>query len=150
MRRPRHKLQISTFPFLAVLLGAMGSLIFLLLVMDRRAKIVARNKVHETQAARLAAAANAEQERRDEWERQRRQLHDTLAAQDQALRGQLQEAQGASQRTDKQLETSASVQQQLQARIVAEGDRLRRQRDELRQRQAALAQSDQVADASKV
>src|SRR5262249_5409704 len=40
--------------------------------------------------------------------------------------------------------------QQLQARIVAEGDRLRRQRDELRQRQAALAQSDQVADASKV
>jgi len=38
MRR-RHKLEVSTFPFLAVLLCAMGALILLLLIMDRRAKI---------------------------------------------------------------------------------------------------------------
>ena len=37
MRRRRHKLEVSTFPFLAVLLCAMGSLILLLLVIDRRA-----------------------------------------------------------------------------------------------------------------
>src|SRR5262245_9452484 len=44
MRRRRHLLQVSTFPFLAVLLCTMGSLLMLLLVIDRRAKIAARNK----------------------------------------------------------------------------------------------------------
>ena len=34
MKRRRHALQVSTFPFLAVLLCAMGSLILLLLVID--------------------------------------------------------------------------------------------------------------------
>jgi hypothetical protein len=150
MRRPRHKLQISTFPFLAVLLGAMGSLIFLLLVMDRRAKIVARNKVRDAQAARMAAAASAEQARRDEWERQRRQLHETLAAQDQALRGQLQNALAALQGTEKQLTVSASIQEQLRTRINTEQQRLQQQRDEVRRRQAAVMQSNQAADASKI
>ena len=36
MRSRRHKLQVSTFPFLAVLLCAMGALLLVLLVMDRR------------------------------------------------------------------------------------------------------------------
>ena len=39
MRRRRQTLQVSTFPFLAVLLCAMGSLILLLLVIDRRAHL---------------------------------------------------------------------------------------------------------------
>ncbi len=47
MRRPRNKLEVSTFPFLAVLLCAMGSLILILMVFDRRAKLAAneRNRV---------------------------------------------------------------------------------------------------------
>lgn len=36
--RKRKKLEVSTFPFLAVLLCTMGSLILLLLVMDKKAK----------------------------------------------------------------------------------------------------------------
>ena len=39
MRRRRQTLHVSTFPFLAVLLCAMGSLILVLLVMDRRARL---------------------------------------------------------------------------------------------------------------
>ena len=52
MRRPRSRLTVSTFPFLAVLLCAMGALILLLLVFDRRAKEAAK--------ARAEARAQAE------------------------------------------------------------------------------------------
>lgn len=44
MRRPRNKLEVSTFPFLAVLLCAMGSLILILMVFDRRAKLAANER----------------------------------------------------------------------------------------------------------
>ncbi len=88
MRRPRHKLQVSTFPFLAVLLGAMGALILLLLVMDRRSKIVARTRAIEAHAAQLAVSkskkldtsAADEAARLAEWERRREELHDLLRA----------------------------------------------------------------------
>ena len=59
MKRSRHGLQVSTFPFLAVLLCTMGSLILLLLVMDRRGKAVARAKALlalDEQAERTARA----------------------------------------------------------------------------------------------
>jgi hypothetical protein len=36
--RKRKKLEVSTFPFLAVLLCTMGSLILLLLVIDKQVK----------------------------------------------------------------------------------------------------------------
>ena len=68
MRKRRHVLQVSTFPFLAVLLCAMGSLILLLLVIDRRAKVVARAKALqaasqvEAQETKMAAAQKAELE----------------------------------------------------------------------------------------
>ena len=52
MRRPRYKLQVSTFPFLAVLLCAMGSLLLLLFIMDRRAKIAAQHMTDEVLEAR--------------------------------------------------------------------------------------------------
>jgi hypothetical protein len=38
MRRPRKHLEVSTFPFLAVLLCAMGALILVLMAMDRKAR----------------------------------------------------------------------------------------------------------------
>ena len=52
MKRRRQGLQVTTFPFLAVLLCAMGSLILLLLVIDRRAKVVARAKAVYGRTAR--------------------------------------------------------------------------------------------------
>ena len=69
MRGRRHKLQVSTFPFLAVLLCAMGSLILILLVMDRKAHRAAQaraqreaNRLAE-ESAHSAAAQQAERER---------------------------------------------------------------------------------------
>src|SRR5712692_4751982 len=96
MRQRRHNLQVSTFPFLAVLLCTMGSLILLLLVIDRRARVVARFKA--LKAARqveakedpMAAARNAELERRQ------RLLHVLLAQQDQDVLSQLKAAGGQS------------------------------------------------------
>jgi hypothetical protein len=83
---------VSTFPFLAVLLGAMGALILLLLVMDRRSKIVARNRAIEAHTAQLALRAKEEnrllqdeESRRAEWESKRRELHELLRRQEDEL-----------------------------------------------------------------
>src|SRR5438067_4388286 len=100
MRRRRRHLEVSTFPFLAVLLCTMGSLILLLLVLDRRAKIVALHKAksdfelvktENDQRLELAKAENGRRqqlrqqrlaederlvkERQAEWEERSRQLH---------------------------------------------------------------------------
>src|SRR5207253_309845 len=88
MRRPRHKLQVSTFPFLAVLLCAMGALILFLLVMDRRGKIVARAKARDALAARAEDHDKEDAERKAAWEKQRDALHQALLAQQQDLAGQ--------------------------------------------------------------
>jgi hypothetical protein len=99
MRR-RRKLEVSTFPFLAVLLCAMGSLILVLLAMDRKAKLAARAKAEMAarkvaeDAELLAAARRAEWERaRDEqraaWQRKRDELHSRVEADKQNLEGQM-------------------------------------------------------------
>jgi hypothetical protein len=89
MRGRRHKLQVSTFPFLAVLLCAMGSLILVLLVMDRKAHQAAQARAQH-EAARLAeetarneTAHQAEHDRLKQqaqaaWERKRDALHEKL------------------------------------------------------------------------
>lgn len=115
MRRPRHKLQVSTFPFLAVLLCAMGSLILFLLVIDRRAKLVARNKALQAQqesAERRAArtAQQAEQQRTQDAIR-----YDLLTR-----RTQLE---GETAVIRRQLDTAAS---QLDARRASHDDLRRR------------------------
>ncbi|HZT82402.1 MAG TPA: hypothetical protein VFA26_19390, partial [Gemmataceae bacterium] len=95
MRRRRKTLEVSTFPFLAVLLCTMGALILLLLVLDRRAKAVAlarARKAAEQQEAK--ADIDAAERERAEWERRRRALHAALAAQEEELRRQLAEVQG--------------------------------------------------------
>ena len=62
MRRPRSRLTVSTFPFLAVLLCAMGALILLLLVFDRRAKEAAKARAEaRAQAEHDSARAEHEQ-----------------------------------------------------------------------------------------
>lgn len=85
MRRRRKKMTVSTFPFLAVLLCAMGALILVLVVLDRRAKIAARCNVVER-----ISEANRDREKEiakrwEEWERQRQQLQFRLEKQQQDL-----------------------------------------------------------------
>jgi hypothetical protein len=99
MRRRRHSLQVSTFPFLAVLLCTMGSLILVLLVMDRKSRQAALARA-KREAARVAqqqaeavAARRAEWERqqqqaREQWQRRRDQLHRRLAGEQAVLDAQ--------------------------------------------------------------
>src|SRR5437773_6979900 len=87
MRRRRQMLQVSTFPFLAVLLCAMGSLILLLLVIDRQAKVVARNKARLAAAEAAAGQKKLAADRQAEWERRRAEVHARLTAQRDELLG---------------------------------------------------------------
>ncbi|MBI1833041.1 MAG: hypothetical protein HYR84_16495 [Planctomycetes bacterium] len=80
MRRKRNNLQVSTFPFLAVLLCAMGSLLLLLFIMDRRAKIAARYRVTEEFKTRQARTKAEEAARKAEWDKARESLHLSLLA----------------------------------------------------------------------
>src|SRR4051812_42850156 len=85
MRRPRSKLEVSTFPFLAVLLCVMGSLLLLLFIMDRRAKVAAQYRVTEELHARQQRTKAEEDARQAEWEAAKNALHQTLLAQQQQL-----------------------------------------------------------------
>src|SRR5207248_6505445 len=100
MRRRRKVLEVSTFPFLAVLLCAMGSLILLLLVIDRRAKVVALAKAQQAVLQVVERDAHADAERAAEWERRRQALHDELAREDRDLIARTNAAQGERESVD--------------------------------------------------
>jgi len=100
MRRRRQTLHVSTFPFLAVLLCAMGSLILVLLVMDRRARLAADARARR-QALRLSEEAARAAGLRAEWERKRQEarrtreqeraaLHTRLLSEEQLLQMQME------------------------------------------------------------
>ncbi|MFL5241394.1 MAG: hypothetical protein ACJ8FY_04745 [Gemmataceae bacterium] len=130
MRRRRHVLQVSTSPFLAVLLCTMGSLLMLLLIIDRRAKIAARNKAL-VQAAKLAdegdkaaeelAKENAarlahQQSRKDTLHAELDRQHHDLVSQVEAAR---EKAQAAETNANTVNGRRSSLQQQLHAEIAA-------------------------------
>src|SRR5207248_1453460 len=108
MRRQRQHLQVSTFPFLAVLLCAMGALILVLLCMDRKARRAAEARAQEqandtvrerqSQHDRLVEQRNREHERKKRglqkaWEKKRDDLLQRVGAEEQALEGELAEVQ---------------------------------------------------------
>jgi hypothetical protein len=144
MRPRRQRLHVSTFPFLAVLLCTMGSLILVLLVMDRRAKRAAVAKAQEAAAqvaqrqAEEAAQRRADYEREQEArlaenERRREELHTRLVREESELE---------KQRRQMLLELAAAA-----ARLTSEnfsGRRLQQQEQDLRGRviavQTALAE----------
>jgi hypothetical protein len=116
----------------------------LLLVMDRRAKIVARNKAiaaHAEQvAARNAARARArelnsqdEEARRVEWERKRQELHDLL-------RDQEKELADERMRLDGKLATLGHYMQQEKQALAALEKRLLDERSRLDVKSQLLAQ----------
>lgn len=176
MRR-RHALKPDTFPFLAVLLCAMGSLILLLLVMDRRAKFVARHKAQQVLAEKQAEGrklAQEEEARAAELEQRRRALQAERARQAaererqaaererwrQLVHGQLAEqiaevrAQGDA--VNGQLATAidrvGSVQSQQRAlldRLQAERACLNREETEIASRQGELARQDKLSEAQR-
>src|SRR3982074_426044 len=100
MRRRRHKLEVSTFPFLAVLLCAMGSLILMLLVLDRRARSVAVAKPRQAASQASAEDARIAAARQAEWEQRRQTLHQQLERERDELATQATAVQTEIQKTD--------------------------------------------------
>ncbi len=81
MRRRRSRLQVSLFPFLAVLLCVLGTLVLLLLVLDQKARQnAAEEAARLAQAARVAQAAQAAQQGSAEIEQERALLQQRLQA----------------------------------------------------------------------
>src|SRR5581483_2257984 len=122
MRRPRHKLEVSTFPFLAVLLCAMGSLILFLLVMDRRAKLVARNKAREAYEAQLAQRDAVQRERQAEQERRRLQIHQVLATQHRQIAGEAEAVKRQLAEADQKLQAHEAGYLDLEQQLAREQD----------------------------
>lgn len=145
MRRRRSALQVTTFPFLAVLLCAMGSLILLLLVMDRRAKIVARNRAQEAaqKAAQAAATTRAEQlaAQQAEWERRRQQLRQGLQEEDQQLKTELAAARGKNDAAAANLTKLQGQLTELQQKLTQEQAQFRKEEADLNARLSGLTQA---------
>jgi hypothetical protein len=133
-------LQVSTFPFLAVLLCTMGSLILLLLVIDRRAKTVARVKAQQARAAVVAEDAQAVAARQAEWEERRRLLHEQLSLQDQEVRTQAESLQKQEASSTTRIQTAQAEERTLQARLRAERSQLTATEEELLLRRKKLVQ----------
>jgi hypothetical protein len=145
MRRPRHKLHVSTFPFLAVLLCAMGALILFLLVMDRRAKIVAKHKAQDAIAARQAEMELADAARQAEWEAQREALHQALLAQQAEEQGKARQLEQQIADTAGKLQAKRAEQAALKNATAAEAAKLVQHRTQLAARESGLKDSDQQA-----
>jgi hypothetical protein len=153
MKRRGKPLEVSTFPFLAVLLCAMGSLILVLIVMDRKAKMAARAKAMAAQAQaaeQLAKVAGANQRQADAAvarEKVREDLHAALMREQQQVQAQLKEVQNrlgeAALRLKAELDATDELKQRGESnrsRLAAEEEALtatRRAIDELETQTAA-------------
>jgi hypothetical protein len=162
MRGRRHKLQVSTFPFLAVLLCAMGSLILVLLVMDRKAHKAAQARArHEAaqlaeESARNESARRVEREKlqqqaRKEWEQKRDALHEKLTREQIEMQLQMrkvrEELQGIAARLHYEQDTSTQLRrkaQDEQSRLQAEEQLLRTLRSTVKQSENQSKESSQA------
>jgi hypothetical protein len=149
MRRRRHGLRPETFPFLAVLLCAMGSLILLLLVMDKRAKAVARAKA--LRAVAQAAALDEEQAaaQKAEWERRRQALHEALERQEQEARAQMEALLGKLDAVATQARAEETRAQDLRRRLDVERGTLAQGEAEVAARRDEAAQAARQSEAAR-
>jgi len=149
MKRRRQRLQVSTFPFLAVLLCAMGSLILLLLVIDRRARAVARAKAEQAEARAEAENAKQQSDAKADLERQRQLLHLRLAQQDQELLSRARAVSGQADEAARNVAAEQSHYQDMRARTQDELARLSRRQAEIHARRMALSETAKRDDAAK-
>jgi hypothetical protein len=163
MRRPRRRLEVSTFPFLAVLLCAMGSLILLLLVLDRRAKAVARAKAEEAvqvaraerdAAARAVAEAAAQRaaERaaeREQRERRRLALHDQLARTKGDLDDQLRSAEGRKADADRAVSAHRTHWRELLEVLGNQRQELAQAEQEASAGRGAIAEAEEMSESAR-
>jgi hypothetical protein len=148
MSRKRH-IHVDTFPFLAVLLCAMGSLILLLLVFDRRAKVVARAKAQEYAAQVAAKKAKAVDSDNEDWQRKIRQLHELLLQEQLELQNQLRAILGNKAVTDKHIQDEESEILSLHKAIGEQKADLDKKRTELAVRRGVLAKANEREKAAQ-
>jgi hypothetical protein len=157
MRRPRRKLEVNTFPFLAVLLCAMGSFILLLMIIDRRGKIAAQNKARDAYLAhkiasemerdeRAAAAKDQEATLKAAWQAEKDKIHSGLQAEEDALARQITQLLAALTKTDDQIARQKTTAQARAEKIDLENVALAALRKDLQSRRNQL---DQAKEASQ-
>jgi hypothetical protein len=148
MRR-RKPLKPETFPFLAVLLCAMGSLILLLLVMDRRAKAVARAKALQTLARTAEDDERANAARQAEWERRCRALHTSLQQQEDEVQQQVRSVQDRMAAAGAQLQAEEGRRGDLRRTLEDEMARLAGGEGELAAGRARVAEAERQTEATR-
>jgi hypothetical protein len=153
MRRPRQRLQVQTFPFLAVLLCTMGSLILLLLVIDRRAKAVARAKAlqsaHQSADDQAKAEAKSAADRKAEWERKRQELRQRRARQEQDLTSQIHKVQNQSAAAAGKLLDEEERLAALRQHLRAEETLLNQDRQSLQLRRAEVEKAEGMKESAR-
>ncbi len=149
MRRRRNVLQVSTFPFLAVLLCAMGSLILLLLVIDRRAKVVMRAKALETVRRMEKEDEKEAADRAAEWERRRLALHEHLQQQTQELDAQKASLEQRLTAISHDLQTEQAREPALEQQLRAEQVNLIREEKVVASRLQETAQKKQQSEGAQ-
>jgi len=149
MRRRRHVLQVSTFPFLAVLLCAMGSLILLLLVIDRRAKVVMRAKALEAIRQMEKEEEKEAADHAAEWEHRRLSLHDQLQQQKEALEAQSASLNRQMTAITHDLQTQGNRGSELEHQIQIQQDSLSRYEKAITSRLHETAQKKQQSEAAQ-
>lgn len=159
MRRRRNKLQVSTFPFLAVLLCAMGSLILVLLIFDRRAQNAARARValkaaeqqrcaddaakaRDLEEQQRRAAWQAQQDKtRADWAAQQKQVHDDLTAEQRELQNRQTDVARQKEAAAAALQAEEERAAELRRQLAAERDRLLADEKNLTSRKLDVAQA---------
>src|SRR6516225_7232864 len=149
MSRKRHAIHVDTFPFLAVLLCAMGSLILLLLIFDRRAKVVARAKAQENAAQAAAKKAKTVHSDDEDWKRKIHQLHELLVQQQLELQNQLRAILGNKAATAQRLKDEEKEIRSLHKAIGEQKADLDKKRTELAIRRGVLAKASEQEKAAQ-
>jgi hypothetical protein len=149
MRRRRQSLRVDTFPFLAVLLSAMGALILLLLVIDRQGKIVARKKAQLAQAEAADQFKKRQAERQAEWERQRQEQRDRLDRQRRELLASVTAARDQVASADREVQEELDRAARLRKQLHDEQARLLQARDAVAARREAARRGAAAAGAAK-
>jgi hypothetical protein len=147
--RARKHFRPDTFPFLAVLLCAMGSLILLLLIMDRRAKAVARARAMQMVTRATAEEEQANAARQAEWERRRQALHASLLQQEEEVRLRIGSTQGQVTTAAARVREEEAHQGELRVALLAEQARLTASVHDLEGHRARLAQAERQTEVAR-
>jgi hypothetical protein len=143
MRRRGRALHVDTFPFLAVLLCAMGSLILVLMAMDLRARKAALARGREEarrlldQQAKALAESDSDYEAknqalRQEWEKKRQALMAQVSKAEIALAAELRQVQS-------RLAEAAGRMEDEQSNLARLRERLQKEQAQLSEQHKALA-----------